>query len=904
MRVHERHNKMLSFGVWMKVLNKGFLMIFNWISVRHFLFVFVCLVTTLDVNILKSEVESLVSTTSDVATASVESNSDLKTEQLTENSDQRGAAGLLDQMPSFENMGNKGDALNLSMQDFYQEMINIWIEAKKREEQRKILYFSKLSQDHQVLLNKTQKQFSEFLEIVDIRKGLENICSEVHSELDLLLKTSPKHSADVIEEAFSKLKKLQTAIALDYCSFLPERMKGMSSKGIEDLSGVMNGLMQSLVPGQSDLMAQLNQTEVGHNEQEEIDPELVFTEQDVLDFCKVLSKLFDSNIFKVLKTDSEDLAKLKEEVENKVGIFLDILTAISHENKQELMLCYITYITPQFDLAFDALKEARKTFEKEVKVHISDQAEAGAGVQEKELSQKSYLFWLKEIKKNQRTLMAFSTLKNAATSSFSGTEKLFEIMAYAYDAAHCMFDFYKDDMARKYPNEWLGGLSHQDVLIPRSMDWAFRSGFAFWSFMVQRPNITGGLLYNSIMGNMPLNVIDLKQTTIFNLMAMPLASAAFISPSFGNWQLPKLAKSFGNIAGAWFYYHLVYCQLFGAESGDPLWPANNIHIKKSIYNCLMDVELELSKKFSSIVRAYSDPVVVEDIENYTLGIVKPEMIGVFLAAITPVILFKNENLYFNLPTNKFIGGDDKFFETLVGKGIVENCKAYNESEIKPEDKVSLEAYYLEATLVYYISSCIGKTVGTAFVKKYQGPMVKAASFVGEKCLNGLAKLNIISEDTAQFFSAFKDEFTEGIEENIMIFKMLFKEIFAQNSQIKYMLLNVLINRGDVSLSCRPTEEEINKKVAYFVLHVCAKNEWISYLDAAKISRKFIKKQQFDDEIIDELVLALKNNLIASLVGGTLGQWTAYWGARTLWNHYGPMYPKIKNWMNQPAASAA
>ena len=150
----------------------------------------------------------------------------------------------LGSMPELvENLSGKNGDLDVnSMQDFFQEMLKIWADAKKREEERKLLFLSMLSPEHQELLKTAQAKYSNFLENVDIRNGLADLCKNVRGGLEKLRNHLTPKQSEHVSALLVKIEKLQTAIALDYCQFLPKRMKGMSSKGIEDLSGAMDGL--------------------------------------------------------------------------------------------------------------------------------------------------------------------------------------------------------------------------------------------------------------------------------------------------------------------------------------------------------------------------------------------------------------------------------------------------------------------------------------------------------------------------------------------------------------------------------------------------------------------------------------------------------------------------------------
>ncbi|MFA6535471.1 MAG: hypothetical protein WCS92_04390 [Candidatus Babeliales bacterium] len=833
---------------------------------------------------------------------------------------------LIDSQVSKKNLGSipelvgnleakNGDMDINSMQDFFQEMMKIWADAKKREEERKLLFLSMLSSEHQELLKVAQAKYSNFLEHVDIRNGLADLCKKSRRGLENLKNHLASNQAEQVSALLLKIEKLQTAIALDYCEFLPKRMKGMSSKGIEDLSGAMDGLMKNLMPdGEHEGLSS------NSDDKEGADPDLVFAIKDVADFCSSLREIMKSNIFESAKNESLELVDLKTKTENLVGILNDILSSILKNKQKDLILCYVAYLEPSFNETNDFLKSTQKVFEAEVKSYIANQS-GNVFENEKDLlatdtKQKAYIFWFKEIKKCQRTMLVFSTLKNSSASCVDGTEKLFETVAYAYDIASCFYDFYKQDRDEEYAlwenahdkvkhntplleNEQRDILTENrerdvckvlnwrnQVLIPKAVDWGISSGMALWFFFLNRPNVTGNLLLQPILGNMPLNMVDVKQTTILNFMAAPYAFRILLDPSSSNWQPPKLVNSLGKVAGAWTYYHIFYGKLFENDHSD-VWDADYHHIKDSTYDLLIEVEKIISKSFTSVVRRNADPELVEKIEHWSLGVVKPEMIGYFAESMIPLLLFSQDELN---GSTRISRASKAVFGTCDLDFLRSNANYVSEYEKFGEKKrggVTLKEYYVEACISYYIASCVGKTLGAALARRVQGPCLNFATYAGGKFLDGLTKIHLIGKDTRELFTSLNEEFVEGFEENIMLFKLLFKEGFSSNSPFRNMLVYHLKKRGDIAVGKNSSEEKINGELLHFVLKQCEQHDLITYLDAATITKYYLIKQEFDDELIEKIISAIKKNMLA-FVGAPAGGWVATTALGWFTRYNGPL----------------
>ncbi len=226
------------------------------------------------------------------------------------------------------------------------------------------------------------------------------------------------------------------------------------------------------------------------------------------------------------------------------------------------------------------------------------------------------------------------------------------------------------------------------------------------------------------------------------------------------------------------------------------------------------------------------------------------------------------------------------------------CDYENFSE---EDKrrVSLKSFYVETCISYYVASCVGRTLGAAITRKFQGPILNFLSYTGDKFLDGLAKLHIIGKDTREICTGVKEEFIDGIDESIMVLKMVLKEGLAPQSPIREMIVARLGKRGTISANQDSSVDDQNKELLRLVLKHCRLKHLITHLDAANIMQYFLTKKQIDDELIDKIVTALRNNLLAS-VGGWIGELAANGGVNLLTNWKGPMqlYPsKLMKYVN-------
>ncbi len=798
-----------------------------------------------------------------------------------------------------------------TMRNLLEEIFKIAAAAKKREEERKLLFFSKLSPEHQDLIKALQAKYNKFLEDVDIRNGLAELCNAARGSLESLrdsFNLMPEHViVALLNDVLVKIEKLQTAIALDCCLFLPKRIKGMSSKGVEDLSGVMNGLMQQLMPGGQG--ANVFTSNDGKEAADSENSDAVFSLKDVYDLCSSLRKLISYGVFKYARSEQQEISALKAKTKNLVVILNDILSAmpdVLNGKPKDLILCYINYIEPEFNAAVEELNKVEKVFELEVKAYIANyqseknKVEGEKDLSETEIIQIAYISWFKEIKKYQRTLLVFSELKRSTTSFVAGTDKLFEAVAYAYDVAHCFYDFYRHDVGNvqdkighytplnSEEQAVLANASHwsnKGILSPNAIDWGFSSFMASWFFFMKRPDAADNLLLQSIFGNLPLNMVTLTQTMILNVMVALPALRVLINPSAFNWQPQSVLRSLGKVVGAWTYYNIFYRKLFGPDNGQ-YWDPNYANIKTSTYNLLMEVESLVTSRFAFAIRQNTNPELVEKVEHWSLGVVKPEMIEDFAEAMLPLLLV-NEN-----GSSSYAG---EVFGTygigsLNSKSGAAHMPEYYNIEAGLIGGVSPKSYYIEACISYYIASSVGRTLGTAIAKRVQGPFLNFATYTGGKFLDGLAWLHIISKDTREMFTDLGEEFSEDLEFAASSLKMIFKEAFTSNSSLNKMLVSMLNN------SWGNSKAEINRELLYFLLKNCARLGYMTHLEEAIFMKDYLVTQRLDDELIEKIISTIEKNMFASL-GGLAGSRLAPYALGWFVTHNGPIQlvpGKIKN----------
>jgi hypothetical protein len=188
----------------------------------------------------------------------------------------------------------------------------------------------------------------------------------------------------------------------------------------------------------------------------------------------------------------------------------------------------------------------------------------------------------------------------------------------------------------------------------------------------------------------------------------------------------------------------------------------------------------------------------------------------------------------------------------------------------------------------YIFSSLGMYWGRLLTQKYQNALCNAASVGTEKVINLCAKVGLISSETAEMFKAAKDEFNDGLEETVGMFKELFKQVFVPGSSIRAMVIPILERRGDIENRDTIDSLAVTKEVLHTILIALAHPGLMSYLDVEIIQQTFAQDPTKIDMIINHIIAAVRANLIA-MCGGYIGAYAASWiGCGIMWNH-GPFF---------------
>ncbi len=592
-------------------------------------------------------------------------------------------------------------------------------------------------------------------------------------------------------------------------------------------------------------------------------------------------------------------------------LLTEILSAVKKDDKKALAACYAEHLKPYSKKAHAILTDVIAELEKKI--------EFNEAYGDKVLRH-AYVSLANELKKYLKTLTIFVSLQEKSTSGQSLSHTLFPLIAHSFNFYKTFLDFYKKDY-------------DYNKFYTFMLDSGLSTALSVWSFYLK---VSGSMddsgahhLMDIIKGNSStssLNPIQ-EMNDLRNAAGMALLSKFF--PFFSSNSMEKpvhgAVRGVGKILASWVYYHAFHCLLFSDESpgiiempnGDqtrvlngetylPLapttqflvspegtflkengngmngsvWPSDYKHLRKTAFGALNEGQRYAFKQLHEYLRINFHPQAMETIEQSTLGIVKPELLGYMAETFLPLIMLTPNDVLKCQPEDVF--GD-----------WYKNNKDYIEA-----NQLNTKAYYVECRLMSYVFSSLGSFGGSFLAQKYQSAFGKAITYGAEKALSLCVSAGLVSSETVELFSDVKSEFNEyfkekmGVDFEVFLDKTL-KNIFIPGSSERTFIVSNLKKLGVLKDSDSADSVAETKQILAFVLKHLAHHGLIAYLDVEEIKQQFEQDSTKGDEIVKQIGATIYTHIIAK-IGGMVGSYAGL-GVKNLvqWG-CGPIYPKIQN----------
>lgn len=757
---------------------------------------------------------------------------------------------------------------DFDLEELQQELLKILSSHYKSLFEKRNSMFALLAQDDQQKMKAAEKSYQDVVEKIDITNIVATLSTSVRdadSQGSFAFFDEPKHQLFI-----GLLDKLQKALSNRTFIHL---FKGLDQGADGDV-----GMMVS--PDQIFNMAgQLGQ------QSGSLVTELSLTMDELGLLINCLDEILTS-------------LGIGQSTETIQGLHA-FLSAVHKKQSNQVISLVLAWIKDDVNRTLSLLKEAVAQFEA---VLIKEQDQ---NIKE------AYDFWLKTLKRFYRSLWVFDSLRaDASLDATRLSHHLFTFVTYGYDIAKGFFDLYKLDHN-------VGTFSG-----PVAADWVLCSSLATWHFFNMKSDFSNGLLLQTILGDMKVDSFEARQLLMFNAMVIPWVIPVLFDPSFWNKKPYGLAKVVHKVATAWVYYLVVDGHLFGENAS--WWSAqgpNDRHIRKALWLALDEGTTYLSRVIQQKIAYNTNPIVLEKARNYSMGIIRPAMVGYLVKAIVPLVLLKDTNL--GLPEIPGLDNIVQFNrEDIYGKKFMNNlfqdCNArglYGAYDVYQDDYermrmtdrrsvhiaspgadqiaqdyqqvygINVDEYYLAALATSYVGDSIGGFWGRKFAQSYKSQLYTAA----EKALGalglGLETIGLMSHEQVESIKEIKQDVVSEFDHEIILLKFILKSVFEANSSFRNVIIPLLINRGYLEEG-ETNPIEINRVIVYFAVDFLAQSKFLNYVDAAKIARQFDLNPQAIEKVIDAIIDGVLGSLVGT-AGEFAGSMVGKQAAWLLFKYCGP-----------------
>ncbi|MFH0898753.1 MAG: hypothetical protein V1855_04190 [bacterium] len=800
--------------------------------------------------------------------------------------------------------------LNFDPQELQKIVLKIFDDYKQKVFEQKRQMRQALPEELSHILDKASEAYASFAEQVSISNVLIIRCERVRTNLADAQKegTFPqKEGSDVL----NALEKLQSALVDGSFSSLLQAPQTGATLPMNpfDMSGAM--AMLGGMPG-------MNGIRLGEP----------FQEKDLIDLNEKLNALQP-----YLEKEQKSVAAY--------SFLQKILQALQKKDFDAVVAYQLEHLIPYLEKTFVSLHDAMSRFELYLKKNL--QESDGKQGDKNELSEaalKAIEYWYKELEGFTKTLRLFDSLqKSVSLGDKKRLKFLFKWLTYGYDLYSSLFNKYQNDF--QYYHDKHTFLGNTDpfysykkyVFMPELMNPILKISLSAWYYFDAQSDSKKGILYNLTLGDKQIHSLSKLEVITGDLFAAVPAIIMFFGwPSILYWQPGKLLQSYGNIAVSWLYYHALFSNLFEKFDADSQaskqflwWPNGSKDLKKALFDAATQTNQTLIREFTSYkIREKIDPFVLDKIERFSMGVVKPEMIGDMFHIFMPFLFRKAmpasvgefftwdvqsdfaENFlmkhkkgemnlgelarFFNnfdrLKNNLYSGFSSKDVDAILNK----YAQKYN---------INLDAYYIEQRIFCYICSSIGSYWGRILTKKYSSTLGKIFAKGSDLFWGGLEKIRLVPQGTLKSWQDGRNDIVAEFDQYKMMIKEMLKMSLLQSGGPKGTIVDVLVEKGYIQKG-ETNEIVLNQSILKVIINFLFRYQLLTAFDASLILNELrsitvnneIQAFETFGSVVDKLVESTIGNIFPLFGSFIIGSWFSDRIAKGISNKYGPFYKKI------------
>lgn len=658
-----------------------------------------------------------------------------------------------------------------------------------------------------------------------------------------------------------------------------------------------------------------------------------------------------------LLIEQDQLTLEQAEAWNKV---LTIFNRVLQHDIDKISLDALAQLTPAFVAARQAVKAALQALDQEEQAVIQkliEERKKDADQEGSSLPDDPVYFWrqqLHDYKKQLTTLAWFTT--GTLTTSHELSATFFKQVSYGYSFLQGLFTLYKIDEKTSYQrgviSRRVGALYHLPAW-PHNVNNLMWVILKLWDVCNVRSLLVGKASTMLLSGKVPTEFLDPQALLIMNALSalicidqLPMVSMA--RNQLGHhepqekksdalvkkfYDLPFFAKEMlVRIPTVWIYYHAIHCYSLEADSSSLFhqdnhavwWPNHYRHMISAVSTAIKGGEEYLAALACGKLYQNATTETLDALENYSLGLIKPELITFVGRVLLPSVIcdiipeytgysldpiaqvrpndLRSWMAWASVPLSwhRWIGQlpdpavvrpqAPSFWSRYIPRfsGILPQFFGITAAQARSIAQGNSDtAFYLETQIYYYLLSTIGGHLGGKFAMRHKEAVINA----GISTMNGAASLagtiGIFSDDeVAEFQASWSTQF-DFFKIQLML---ALQEVHSAESQLhKQARLFFLQTK---KITAEAPAKEVNLVIISEGLQMLARGNILGYKDARSLMITYYQDPE-NLEQFSELLLTTIVNCLVKKAGEYAGSGTALVMGSLAMHHYGPFYPRIR-----------
>ncbi|MBM3886379.1 hypothetical protein FJ364_00475 [Candidatus Dependentiae bacterium] len=538
-----------------------------------------------------------------------------------------------------------------------------------------------------------------------------------------------------------------------------------------------------------------------------------------------------------------------------------------------------------------------------------------------------YYYWLIQLKQKEGSCTAYSFIKRRFKKE--GIKKdffqFFKLFAHAYSFATNFLDIYQEE-AQDHEIEWYD----KRRVMPTLFNYALTSTVAANYFFNVQDVARNSMYYEALLTKGSVSdERSLLKAFVIDYIGMAAAAPTLLGkPLWGLTMKTRFRKKFERFAASWGYYYVFYNGLFNrnaffsaegkSDRGEvALWPA-----EFSVFRSAMFDIIDEGVDFISLVAESScynlfDPEKIADLDDMTLGLVNPGALRYVVKAFLPMLLLspigsllRGSNML-EVDWEGAVGDEYNLIDpvkVIANEALSDNNKKkkkYSPAQIYAATQgFSPAAFYAEKTLVLYACGALGYNTGFMIGDYFHDNVLSGA----EKALRGVCKFfdtvgigmgdAEVTMNTLQFSATLVT--TQIIAQAADLIKMLLWPTPEMEQAFEPFIRGFLLDSGYLKIN--HDKRAYREALLNMLLSRIARLGFISHYDAAVYVKEFKQHPTVEtiDVICEKVLEDAKYNAV-SMCTGLVGQQVAGIVGKQLYNHYGPIIPKVSRLLSNKAS---